>query len=220
MKKITSLIIIAALFAVSAVQAQTVVTTTATTDTNGITTIVQSTNTPTPPSSFWGGIGTTLGSLGLSSNPTNYAGLVFVGMSTSGKQVSAGIGIVENVNNNVGIIVLIDHLWFGGKTGSANIVSGGLTLKQPTHPLAFFGGSFCTNLVCTPYVILAVGTPMNGTGNADGGLAGIGRAGFNFDIWNISGWELGLGIDYGNRTGSGGYNGDWIDGTLNLRKGF
>ena len=187
---------------------------------SGIASVAQ-TNSPTPPASFWGGIGTALSSLGISSNPTNYAAAPFIGFSTDGSKLSAGLLVVENVNNNVGIIAGFDHLWFGGKTGSANIVSGGLTLKQPTHPLTWLGtNSWEQNFTVTPYTIAMVGASFGNTGSAGGGMCGIGRAGFNFDIVNISGFELGAGIDYGNRTGSGNYDGNWIDCTVNIRKGF
>ena len=184
-------------------------------------TVQAQTNSPTQPASFWGGIGTALSSIGISSNPTNYAAAPFVGFSTSGNQLAAGLLVVENVNNNVGVIAGFDHLWFGGHTGSANIVSGGLTLKQPTHPLTWLGtNAWEQNFTLTPYAVAMVGAAFGNTGNSGGGMAGIARGGFNFDIVNISGWELGAGIDYGNRTGSGAYNGNWIDGTINIRKGF
>ena len=48
----------------------------------------------------------------------------------------------------------------------------------------------------------------------------IARAGANVDLYNLKGFELGAGIDYGNRTGAGAYNGNWLDFVFTIRKGF
>lgn len=186
------------------------------------------TNTPTAttnaPTDFWSGIGTTLNSIGISTSPTNYAVAPFVGCSTDGgDKLCAGLLLVENVSENVGIVAGLDHLWFGGKTASANIVSGGVTLKAPTHPLRFLTGNTNTwayNAVVTPYALAMAGSPIGNTKSAGGGLSSIVRAGFNFDIMDISGWKLGAGADYGTRNGAGNYNGNWLDFTLNVRKNF
>jgi hypothetical protein len=168
-------------------------------------------------------IGAVLGNLGLSSHPTNYAAATFLGHSIKGQQLSAGQVVVENVNNNIGVAAGIDHLWYGGKTGSANVVAGGITLKAPAHPLTFLSSdtnSWTHKFTFSPFAIALVGTPINGTGNANGGLASITRAGLNFDLANIKGWELGADIDWGKRTGAGNYSGDWADVSLSIRKGF
>jgi hypothetical protein len=170
-----------------------------------------------------GDLGAALGDLGISSNPTNYAFGTFASIKTTGDQYGIGAYVIENVNNNIGVMAGVDQLFGGGKLGSENIVSGGLTLKAPTHPLSFLSSdtnSFYRTFVATPYAMVLVATPIGGTGNAGGGLGGLARAGVNADIISFSGWKLGAGIDYGNRTGAGAYNGNWIDGTLNLRKGF
>ena len=168
-------------------------------------------------------IGGVLGNLGLSSNPSNYAGAVFVGHNMDNDQLSAGVIVIENVNNNVGVAVGIDHLWYGGRIGSANMVAGGITLKAPAHPLKFLSSdtnSWAQKFVVSPFAIVLVGTPINGTGDANGGLASITRAGINFDLVNVKGWQLGAGIDYGKRTGAGRYSGNWGDMSLSIRKGF
>lgn len=187
-------------------------------------TIITGPTTPVAPTnSFWGDLGSVLGDVGLSSNPTNYAGGIFAGVKTDGSQYSIGAYVVENVNNYVGVMAGVDQLFGGGKLGSENIVAGGLTLKAPSHPLRFLTSStntFLYDLTATPYVAALVATPIGGTGNAGGGLGGLVRAGLNVDLYNWSGWVLGVGADYGNRTGAGAYNGNWIDGTLNIRKGF
>ena len=183
---------------------------------------VQSQTTTNPPD-IYSSIGSVLGSLGISSNPTNYAVATFVGKSLDKNQWAAGAVVIENVNNNIGVVAGIDTLWGGGTIGSANIVSGGVTLKAPCHPLTFLSSatnSWTHTLTATPYVIAMVATPISGTGNANGGLGSITRAGVNIDIVNIKGWELGAGIDYGKRTGAGNYSGNWGDLTLNIRKGF
>ena len=117
----------------------------------------------------------------------------------------------------------VDKLFGGGKLDSENIVSGGLTLKAPTHPLQFLTSatnSWAYNFALTPYAMVLVATPIGGTGNAGGGLGGLVRAGANFDIVSIGKWKIGAGVDYGNRTGSGAYNGNWVDLTVNARCGF
>jgi hypothetical protein len=170
-----------------------------------------------------GDLGNVLGDLGLSSNPTNYAAAAFFGKKTSGKKISAGLVVIENVNNYIGVAAGIDHLWFGGKAGSANIVNGGISMRLPLHPLSFLSSntnSWFSTFIATPFDIAMVGTPINGTGNSDGGLAAINRAGVNLDIYNLKGFKLAGSVDYGSRTGSGGYDGNWLDFSINLRKGF
>ena len=215
--KLKLVIVLAALLLCAGLtKAQTTITTNAS---GGITTV---TNTVVA-SDIYDNIGAVLGNLGLSSHPSNYAVAVFMGHSMSGNQLSAGFVVVENVNNFVGVIGGLDHLWYGGKTGSGNVVAGGITLKAPTHPLSFLSSdtnSWTHKVVMGPYVVAMVGTPLNGTGSSDGGLASITRAGINVDVYNISGWELALGGDYGKRTGAGNYSGDWVDVMLNIRKGF
>jgi len=170
-------------------------------------------------------IGSVLNTLGVSSNPSNYAVATFGGRSFSGDQWAAGAVVIENVtaSGSVGVVAGIDYLWGGGKIGSANVVSGGVTIKAPAHPLTFLSAdtnSWTHKVTVKPYVIEMVATPLNGTGSADGGLGSISRAGVNLDLVNIKGWELGAGIDYGKRTGTGNYSGNWGDLTLNIRKGF
>ena len=184
---------------------------------------VASTN---PPADFWTGIGISLNSLGLSSNPSNYAGAVTFGKSVSKDQYSGSLIVVENVNNNLGVIAGFDHLWLGGKTGSANLVSGGLTLKAQVHPLRWAYSLVSTNqtswaytLTGTMFGVSMVGTPMNGTSN-DGGLCAINRAGLNLDMIKVGKVQLSIGGDYGNRTGAGNYSGNWVDLVFSGRVGF
>lgn len=178
---------------------------------------------PASTGDIYSDIGSILGKLGISSNPSNYAVAVFGGKSFSGNQWAAGAVIIENVNNYVGVVAGVDHLWGGGKVGSANIVAGGVTLKAPTRPLSFLSSntnSWTHKLVATPYILAMVATPISGTGDANGGLGSITRAGINLDVYNLKGWEIGVGGDYGKRTGAGGYSGNWGDLTANVRKGF
>jgi hypothetical protein len=171
--------------------------------------------------SLWTDLGAVLGDAGLSSNPTNYFDAPFCGVSTTGNRLAAGDILGENINNNVGVVAGIDHLWFGGRVGSANIVSGGLTLKAPCHPLQFLGlTGWTSNLVATPYAIAMAATPLNGTGSANGGLGSIARAGASVDLTSWKGFKVSLTADYGNRTGSGGYNGNWVDFGFALGKRF
>ena len=183
----------------------------------------QTTNT-NPPADFWSGIGGTLNSLGISTSPTNYALAPFVGISLDGgDKLSAGVLLIENVSDNVGFVVGFDHLWFGGKPGSANIVSGGVTLKAPMHPLRFITSktnAWAYTVVVTPYALALAGAASGDTQTGGGGLASIIRGGVNFDLVNWSGWKLATAIDYGSRNGAGAYNGNWADLSLNIRKNF
>ena len=189
--------------------------------TAGLTQAQTSTNAP----DIYDSIGSVLSNLGISSNPSNYALAAFGGRSFDNNQWSAGALVIENVttSGSVGIVAGIDHLWGGGKVGSANIVAGGITLKAPTHPLTFLSSdtnSWTHKFTATPYVLAMVATPISGTGDANGGLGSITRVGLNFDIYSIKGWKLGAGVDYGKRTGAGNYSGDWGDLCLNIREGF
>lgn len=158
--------------------------------------------------------------IGLSTNPTNWAAVPFVGFASHGR-TAFGLVAVENVAKNIGIMAGVDTLFGAGKIGSANIVSGGLTLQAPFHPLQFIGMTgWTSNLMATPYAVALVGTPVRGTGTADGGLATITRVGVEVDLYNWKGFEFGLGGDYGKRSGSGGYDGNWVDVMFSVRKGF
>jgi len=168
-------------------------------------------------------IGSLLNSLGISSNPTNYAIAPFFGVKEGGNQLAAGVLLLANATNHFAPTLGFDHLWFGGHTGSANIVSGGLTLKDTTHPFQWLGAGTNTwvyNLAVTPYVAALAGSASGNTGTAGGGLAGIFRTGANVDLLTVSKWKIGVGADYGSRTGSGNYNGNWYDFTVNARFNF
>lgn len=177
---------------------------------------------PTSAPSLGGGIKESLASVGLVTDPTNYAAAVFYGRSLKGNQSAAGLVVIENVNDYIGVAAGIDTLWGGGKENSANIVAGGFSLKDSTHPLKFLSSdtnSWFQTFTATPFAIALVGTPINGTSN-DGGLAAINRAGVNLDLFAVKRLQFGLGIDYGNRTGAGNYNGNWVDVDFNGRLGF
>ena len=168
-------------------------------------------------------LGGVLGKFGLVTDPTNYAFGTFIGKSASGNQTSAGVFVIENVNNYVGVMLGVDHLWGGGKIGSANIVSGGLTIKDAMWPLRYFTSNTNTwayNARVTPYAALLAGSALGNTGSAGGGLAAIVRTGANVDLFTFKNFIVGLGGDYGTRAGSGNYNGNWYDVTFNARIGF
>lgn len=176
---------------------------------------------------LWTDAGTLVGDLGLHANPTNLVADAGVGIGTHGK-LAAWFVVAENINDNVGVIAGVDHLWFGGKAGNANIVSGGLTIKAPIFPIrvgaSYLGISIATNtwaysFEATPFVISLVGTPLGGTSN-NGGLALINRAGVDFNWYDLDGWKFGTSFDFGNRSGAGAYNGNYFDLGLSVTKGF
>ena len=206
MKKLLSLIGVAALLAT--------------------TTNAQTATTNAPPD-FFSGLGTQLNSLGISTSPTNYAVAIFYGRSLKGNKSAEGIMLVENVNNNIGICAGIDTLQGGGKLGSANIVGGGITIKSQTHPLRWLAGQVSTNTAtwaynarAVVYGVSLVGTPLNGTGSADGGLSAVNRVGAVVDLFTYKNFQFSLGGDYGNRTGAGNYSGNWIDVLFSVRAKF
>ena len=83
-KKISTLLLLIGSLAAFTASAQVTIVT----DTNGVVTLT--TNTASP-ASLWTDLGTVLGDVGLSSNPTNYAAGVFAGMNVAGNnQYSIG----------------------------------------------------------------------------------------------------------------------------------
>ena len=169
----------------------------------------------------WQDIGSFLGALGISTNPTNYAAATGVGFGPH-NELSWWLMVTMNVNNYLGTVIGVDHLWYGGKVGSANIVSGGLTLSVATHPLQWFSSDtngWAYNFKAIPFTAALVGSPLNGTSN-DGGLCAINRLGVNLDLYSFKGWELGAIVDWGNRIGAGNYSGNWWDLGVSVRKGF
>ena len=153
------------------------------------------------------------------SQSTNWAVAPFYGRATTGNKSAAGVIAVWNFNDNVGVIGGYDRLWSSGQASQANMVSGGLKLQVSIHPLAFTGLAALTNIVATPYVASLVATPTGGTSN-NGGLAAINRAGLELEIMQWKGLELHAGIDYGNRTGAGYYNGNYVDFNVAISRGF
>lgn len=183
-----------------------------------------------PVSSVGDDIGRLLNDIGISSNPSNYFAATGIGKSLTGNKLSAWVIAGENITSSgtASVVVGIDHLWFGGRADSANMVSGGLSLKAPVYPLRaackFLSVDLGTNtwgykFQSTLYATTLVATPLNGTSN-DGGLAAINRVGANLDIYNLHGFEFGIGFDYGNRVGAGAYSGNWLDAAVTIRKGF
>ena len=212
MKKYIAVIAVALLATIGA-QAQTIITQHA--DGTSTTNVIPATT------ASWQDIGSFLGALGISTNPTNYAAATGIGIGPK-EELAWWLVVTMNVNQYVGTIIGVDHLWYGGKQGSANIVSGGLNLSIATHPLQWFTAStngWAYNFKVIPFTAILVGSPLNGTSN-DGGLCAINRLGLNFDIYNFNGWTVGGVVDWGNRVGAGNYDGNWTDVGVSIRKGF
>jgi hypothetical protein len=231
MKKLKLLVINGAVLAAAVINTSAQTTNVTINPSGGMTTTITITGNPfdeplpaPSPSapSLSGGLTEALASVGLVADPTNYAGFVFYGRSLKGNQSAIGLGVIEDVNNYVGVAAGLDTLRGGGKTDSANIVAGGFSLKLPSHPLKFMSSdtnSWFQTFTATTFGLALVGTPVNGTSN-NGGLAAINRVGENLDLFKFKRLQLGLGIDYGNRTGAGKYSGNWADVSLNGRLGF
>ena len=133
---------------------------------------------------------------------------------TAKTKIGGGILGIYNVSQNVGAGLGVD--WLGG----FNLVSANVTLKLPMKPLAFTGWSWATNLVATPFVIAGIGTPLAGSGTANGGISTIEGAGASIRVGTLWGGGVNLGGAYDNWTGAGDYSGRHLQIFVGWRKNF
>lgn len=238
----TKLFAILALAALTlTVRAQTSTTTDAngnTTTTTGPTLGTASSTAPrdviiSPDGNLFADLGNLGSDLGVPTSITNYGGGIFYSKSFSNsKQWGIGALVVANVTQSgtVGFTAGVDRLFGGGKTDSANILSGGITLKQRIYPVRYLAKMFNSNLSTnswfykeggTVFAADLVGKALGSTAAVGGGVANIVRGGINLDVWQFkSGLFISLAIDYGNRTGAGAYNGNWGDFLPNVHWRF
>lgn len=189
----------------SAATAQTVITT----STNGV---VTTNSTPT----ISGGLSEiydALESSGLTT-ATNYAiepYLTYAPSAPSGNQVGGGVLAVYNVSTYIGTGLGVDYL------GQFSLVSAQVQLKVPTHPFAFTGSSWGTNLVVAPFALVGVGTGLSGvTGNA----IAITDAGAYVEFGHLWGGRFNTGAAIGKWSNAGNYSGTRYHFFLGWSKGF
>ena len=147
---------------------------------------------------------------------TNWTANVSYGrMLTAGNNNLAFVGLVYNVNNNVGL-VLGDEIIFGDGKPQISTVAGGITLKGTVRPLGWLGGTGWTSKLSGQlYVSDLAATPRNS--NPIGNLV---VTGINFNIMAVKNFELGAGVAYENRQGQGKYDGGAGLINLNLTRSF
>lgn len=125
-----------------------------------------------------------------------------------GNKNVAFAAVAYNFTENVGLIAGYDTLWSGSgatKSSTFNSLKGGLTLQLPTHPFAFIGSTFLTNVVATPFAGDVLATPKNGDA-----IGNIVTTGINFDLFAIKNFEVVSGFQYEKRTGQGDWDGNYI----------
>jgi len=168
-----------------------------------------SADTNTPPTT--GGILQDVkGSLG---NITNYAFAPYLTYAPKAPtKYGGGILALYNVNNYVGAGVGVDWL------GHFNLASGNVTLKVPTHPIAFLHWGW--NPSFTPNVLAGVGVPFGGAKQSNGGVSGIAGVGGNLDLFDWKGFNLGAGAELINWSSADAYSGKHYEVFLDIHKGF
>ena len=184
--------------------------------------LAQSTNTPvidtsnTNVPSIAGGLGEiwdAVESSGLTT-ATNYAVepyLTYAPSAPSGNQIGGGVFLAYNVSKYIGTGLSVDYL------GQFSLVSANVQLKVPTHPLAFIGSSWATNLVVAPFAIAGVGTGLSGS---TGGAIAVTDAGAYVQFGELAGGRFNVGAAYGRWDNAGSYSGARYHLFVGWSKGF
>jgi hypothetical protein len=144
---------------------------------------------------------------------TNYAVepyLTYAPNAPAGNCVGGGVLVLYNVSAFVGTGLGVDYL------GQFSLVSANLTLRAPTHPLNFLGGSW-TNVAVVPFVLAGVGTPLSGTSS---GFAAITDAGGEVSFGHLWGGQFNTGVCYGRWDNAGDYTGARYHFFVGWSKGF
>ena len=151
-------------------------------------------------------------------NSTNWTILGGAGRATTGNR-NIAFGAVAYNFDPVGILVGVDTLWapHQSQQQQVNVLKGGITLSARIHPLAFIGSTFLTNVVGTPFGMALVATPSGGSKDS---IATIAGGGINFDIVQFKNFELVIGAEYENRTGSGFWDGAYAMAHLGISRRF
>ena len=144
---------------------------------------------------------------------TNYAFepyLTYAPAAPAHNQIGGGALIAYNLSQFLGAGLGVDYL------GQFSLVSANLTLKVPTHPFNFLGGSW-TNLAVTPFALAGVGSPLSG---ASSGFAAITDAGAYVSFGHLWGGKWNTGACYGRWDNAGTYSGPRYHFFIGWSKGF
>lgn len=208
MKKILTLIGVAALLATTTF-AQTTVTTTA-----GGTTVTSTNGQPT----ISGGlteIWDAINSSGLTT-ATNYAiepYATYAPDAPKANRIGGGLFLCYNVNNFVGTGLGIDYL------GGFSLVSANVQLKLPTYPfksLTVFNGAL-TNVAVCPFALAGVGKSLSG---GPAGAIAVTDAGAYIGFGHLWGGKFNVGAAYGRWDNAGAYSGPRYHLFAGWSKGF
>ena len=148
------------------------------------------------------------------SSSTNWTAITGYGHSTKGQNNVAFAALAYNFNANVGLVAGYDYLW-SGQSHTFNSVKGGVTLQLPMHPFAFLGSTVLTNIVATPFVADMVATPQSGST-----IGNLISTGINFDVYAWKNFEIVSGLQYEQRNGQGGWDGNYVLFHLGLSRRF
>jgi hypothetical protein len=147
------------------------------------------------------------------STATNYAFepyLTYAPDAPAHNRVGAGALVVYNVSHFLGAGLGVDYL------GQFSLVSANVTLRLPTHPLNFLGGSW-TNVALTPFALAGVGTPLSGTSS---GFAAVTDAGAYISFGHLWRGKFNTGACYGRWDNAGAYSGPRYHFFIGWSKGF
>lgn len=153
---------------------------------------------------------------------TNGAFLFGGGRGLAGNKNVAFVDYLYNLNQNAGLLFGYDYLFSNSKSlqSSANVVKGGFNLQANIRPLQRFG---LTNFIITPFAAILIATPLNGTSNNGGigqiALTGVDWESSSFKIFNFP-IKAHVGGFYENRTGQGGWNGNYLCAHFALSYGW
>jgi hypothetical protein len=132
------------------------------------------------------------------SSLSNIAVAPYVEYANTAKKFGFGVLAIYNVNANVGTGLGIDYL------GSFTLVSGNVKFNLPLRPLSVVG---LTNFLTIPYVLVGLGTPLQGAGTANGGVSTVEATGVSIPVTKLLGGNFAFTAGYANITGAGKYSG-------------
>lgn len=128
---------------------------------------------------------------------TNYAVEPYFTFAPSAPTtVGGGILGIYNVSEHVGLNVGLDWL------GDFSLLSGGLTLSAPFHPLP----QQFPNVVLNPFVLADVATAYSGAGQFNGNLSTATDVGAAIKFGHALGGQFNVGAAWGKWSGVGPYD--------------
>ena len=146
---------------------------------------------------------------------TNYAiepYLTYAPDAPKGHQVGGGAFLCYNVSKFIGTGLGIDYL------GQFSLVSANVQLKVPTHPFAFTGVSWATNIVVAPFALAGVGVNLGSSGGS--GAIAVTDAGAYVQFGHLWGGRFNVGGAAGRWDNAGAYSGTRYHGFIGWSKGF